>query len=560
MQKPIYYLIFLTIVLSACTTQELPKKKIAKGEKVYGGVVTYESPEVVNHFFPLSCLSMYEQRAISPIFETLIVYNEETKELSGNLISSYTISKDLKTIDLTVHRGVYFHDADCFKGKKEELTAEDIKFTLDFACSPHEFNHQSQLLIGKVKGAKEFYDSFEGDFSSGVSGIKLLSKYSVRIELTNPSPTFLKVLTHQSISVFSKKAYSYYQDKIQGHPIGTGPFILHSSSEKRRVYVRNNNYWRNDKYRNKLPFLDRIEVKYEKMDEGFTSFSTQKTDLLLSIPANEINSLFGTLDDAKNGKNILHKLDYRSGLKINYLGFDCNSPPFNNVHLRKAIFHAVNREQICREFLFGESNPAENGILPKGVYFQPTTAPKKAFDTNLAKYHLRKSRYEGDSIVFFANVKPGSSENKWCENLVEDLNSALGLKVKLKTGSFADKLSSIQTGESKIWMGAYVPDYPDAESYLNPYYSSNIGNSVRAYGNYSSPVFDELYEKSTREVDENARNDIFNSCIEVMYEEAPVVPVYFENLLVVYNLNLRDASMNSFGIIDFSRAYIKPIK
>ena len=45
-----------------------------------------------------------------------------------------------------------------------------------------------------------------------------------------------------------------------------------------------------------------------------------------------------------------------------------------------------------------------------------------------------------------------------------------------------------------------------------------------------------------------------------MNKEAPVVPVYFENILVVYNLNLRDANMNSFGIIDFSEAYLKPIK
>ena len=35
---------------------------------------------------------------------------------------------------------------------------------------------------------------------------------------------------------------------------------------------------------------------------------------------------------------------------------------------------------------------------------------------------------------------------------------------------------SIQNGESKMWMGAYLPDYPDAESYLNPYYSLSEGN------------------------------------------------------------------------------------
>lgn len=560
MQKSFFYLFLLPIVFFACSTEEVPRKKIAKGGKVYGGTVTYESPEIVHQFFPLSCLSMYEQRAISPIFETLIKYNEETKELSGNLISSYTISKDLKTIDLILKRGVFFHKDPCFKGKEEELTAEDVKFTLDFACTPLGLNQQSQLLIGKIKGAKEFHELFKGNISQGVSGIKILSKYSLRIELLNPSPTFLKILTHQSVAVFSKKAYLFYKGKIQNHPVGTGPFMLASFNEKERIYKRNNKYWKKDSYNNQLPFLDKILVKYEMEDKGFNSFTTQKTDLLLSLPANKINSLFGTLDEAKSGKNILHKLQYRNGLKINYIGFDCGSRPFNDVHLRKAIYHAVNRERICSQYLYGESNPAENGILPTGVYFQPINPSKKAYNIRLAKYHRRNSKIQEDSIVFFANVQPGSSEEDWCESVADELNKSLGLKVVLKKGTYIEKLKSIKEGESKMWLGAYVPDYPDAESYLNPYYSLNEGKSIRAYSNYKNSEFDELFEKSSREVDESVRNKLFNSCIKIMNKEAPVVPVYFENILVVYNLNLRDANMNSFGNIDFSEAYLKPIK
>ena len=178
MQKLFYYFLLLSfIIISGCSEQTIVEKKTAKGEKKYGGIITYESPEMVYQFFPLSCLSMYEQRAISPIFETLIQFNEETKELSGNLISSYTISKDLKTIDLNVNKGIYFHDDICFGSNAEELKASDVKFTLDFACTSHKLNQQNELLISKIKGAKAFYDSFEGDILKGVSGIKILSRY-----------------------------------------------------------------------------------------------------------------------------------------------------------------------------------------------------------------------------------------------------------------------------------------------------------------------------------------------------------------------------------------------
>ena len=559
MQRTLCYFLFVLICSFSCSEEESIEKRIANGGKVYGGSISYESPESVNYFFPLSATSMYEQRAIAPIFETLMTYDEESKSLSGNLISSYTISEDMKTIDLIVKKGVHFHKDPCFRGKKEMLTASDVKFTLDYACSSHDLNKQSQLLVGKIKGAKEFYNSFNGDFSKGVDGIQVLSEFSLRIELSNPSPTFLKILTHQSISVFSKKAYDFYKENIIYHPIGTGPFKLASKDKKERSYLRNDNYWKYDEYNNQLPFLDEIKIKQGSMAGAFSSFTTQKTDLLLSVPANKINSLFGTLDEAKDGKNILHKLQYRKGLKINYIGFDCSQPPFNDVHLRLAIFHAINRDFICSEFLYGETNPAQNGILPDGAYFKPTSKPQKSYSINLARYHMRKSKYNGDSLAFFVSTNT-ESETKWSNSLIKELKSSLGLKVKIITGTYAEKIKSIQNGDSKMWLGAYVPDYPDAESYLSPYYSLNVGTSLRAFGKFKNSLFDQTFEKSSREVDEAKRNELFNTCIQIMNTEAPVVPIYFENLLVVYNLSLRDANMNSFGIIDFSKAYLKPIK
>ena len=94
MRKACYYLFLLPVLFFACSVEDTSTKKVAKGGKVYGGTVVYESPEIVDQYFPLSCLSMYEQRAISPIYETLIKYDEESKELTGHLVSSYTILSD----------------------------------------------------------------------------------------------------------------------------------------------------------------------------------------------------------------------------------------------------------------------------------------------------------------------------------------------------------------------------------------------------------------------------------------------------------------------------------
>ena len=62
MWKSCYYLFLLPVLLFGCSLEEASTKKVAKGGKVYGGTIVYESPEIVDQYFPLSCLSMYEQR------------------------------------------------------------------------------------------------------------------------------------------------------------------------------------------------------------------------------------------------------------------------------------------------------------------------------------------------------------------------------------------------------------------------------------------------------------------------------------------------------------------
>ena len=81
MKRFVLYAIFIgSLITSSCTIKQQeekkkPQTKIAKGGKVYGGEISFYTIEQVNTFFPLSSISMYNQRAISPVFETLLKYD-----------------------------------------------------------------------------------------------------------------------------------------------------------------------------------------------------------------------------------------------------------------------------------------------------------------------------------------------------------------------------------------------------------------------------------------------------------------------------------------------------
>lgn len=562
MSKLYFSLLTCLLVLLACSTSEQETDLIAKGGRVYGGTVSYFASEKSDQIFPMSVVSMYDQRAVAPIFETLLSYDEDDQKLISNLIEAYSFSDDNAYLDLKIRQGVYFHEDPCFLEQNRRLIASDVKFTLDFACSRHALNEQGQLLTPKIIGAEEFLNDTTIDFSRGVKGIEVLSDSTLRLRLIDSTQTILKILTHQSLSVISKKAFSAYGNDIAQHPIGTGPFLYKQKSAEGIVFARNSNYWRKDKFGNKLPFLDSLMIKFKKEGEDiFDSFTSQKTDLLSAIPINEINSLFGTLTDAQEGKNILHKVQHKKGLKVNFLEFDCNALPFKDSNLRKAIYHAVDRQEICREFLFGEGSPAELGILPSVPFFKYTRGVKNPYNMRLAKSYLRKSNYKkGDTVLFHVSTKEGAPEDDWAKSLVEKLGKKLKLNLKLKRVSFNEKMAAIQSGSASMWLSGFISDYPDAESFLMPYYSKNKGGSSNKNGHFKSMKFDKTMDAARAEMEPVKRNEYFNLCVEILNQKAPVVPLYFEDLVVVFNLRLRGAHVNSFGILDLSKAYVKPIK
>jgi peptide/nickel transport system substrate-binding protein len=509
----------------------------------------------------MAAVSMYDQRAAAPVFETLLAFNEEDQSLISNIITSYGFSADNSYVDLNIRNGIYFHKDSCFENKSRRLTSRDVKFTLDFACSSNALNKQGQLLTPKIIGALDFLSSKDKNFKKGVEGIQVLSDTTLRIQLVDSTQTILKILTHQSLSVISKQAYDFYSDQIINHPIGTGPFVFDQINKNGIRYTRNPNYWKIDKYGNRLPFIDSLNLKFKTNDqEVFNMFTSQRTDLLSNIPINEINSLFGSLMDAQEGKNILHKVEHKKGLKVNLLEFDCSRPPFDDIYLRKAIYHAVDRDKICRDYLFGEGSPANKGVLPSVPFFKYIGSSKAPYNLKIAKSYLRKSEYKkGDTLTLFLSERMGSQEDAWCQSLVQELRENLKLEFRLVRLPFKAKQDAINSGRALVWKSAFISDYPDAESFLMPYYSNpkiKMGKNVH----YASREFDIKMDKARAEIRPAVRNEHFNACVQILNEEAPIVPLYFEDLVVVFNLRLRGAQVNSFGIIDLSAAYLKPIE
>ncbi len=537
--------------------------KVALGNKVYGGVFTYYSSEKQNCYFPLSSNSINEQRVLSQIFEPLLIIDAKNK-IIGNLAENFTVSQDYKTIQLKIRSAVYFHADPCFGGSTNKMTVEDVKFSLEFACSASPLNKLSHFLKDKIVGAEAFYKLSRISFpKSGVSGITIIDENTIEIKLTNSYTSFLNILTHPNLTVFSKRAYDYYGVEIVKHAVGTGCFFLGEATENGVSLLRNNNYWKKDEFGKQLPFLDEIKVVYSKNEhEQYIAFGHKKADILFELPLENLDDAFGSLSSAKNGGNLLHKIIYKKGSKINYLAFDCQSFPFNNEKVRRAFSFAIDKKFICDEVLNGDGRPAEFGFVPECNFYTPNKSERVEYNPELAKKLFYESGFTTNNpfpkLDLFVSSAKGSLVDKWCRALVKQLNTILDLELSVVNCNLKEKNNFIASKQAKIWRTGWAADYADADSFLELFCSQNKSenNQTRFY----NKEYDRLFLASQITTSQEERNKLQQKIDKLIIKTPIVIPVFSEDIFVVINLRVRDFEFNELGLIDFSKIYLKEIQ
>lgn len=563
--KHLFFIVSSFLLLTACG--ESLEDKVALGEKKYGGTFTFITRENTTTFFPLSTYSLENQRVLTPIFEPLLRVDIHSNKVIPNIAKRFHVSKDGKTIELIIRDDVYFHADKYNDDEAEKLKIEDVKFSLEFACSGNKLNQLGHILTGKIVGSKKFQNASKTSFpKKGVEGIDIKNDSTLVIHLTKAYNNFIELLSHPNIVMLSKKAYDFYGESIKYHPVGTGPFMLKSHNDKQVVLARNDAYWKKDEFGNQLPFLSEIRILNQNLAEKEGDlFSKGKVDVILELPVDKLDYTFGTLKDAKKGKNVLHRIVYRKGVKVNYFSFNCDSKPFNDVRVRKAFLMALDKEKMLFDVLNGDGNISNNGFVPKSKFFQSQSVKGVAFNPQMAQQLMAEAGYNNGKgfpkIELFITFKKGTLAYKYCEHILSQINQNLNLHLKIRTISKADRRRLIKSGKVKIWKTGWVADYPNPEAYLGVFYSGNKGenNGDWNLNNFKNTAFDALYERSILEQNTAKKLQIQQQCDQLLMDQAAILPLFTEDVFMVVNIRARDFEVNQSGIIDFTKMYIKNV-
>lgn len=546
--------------------QSVKTPKAANGPVNYGDTLNFVSTAPIESLFPLDATDLYAHRVSSQIFETLFIQDLKKDTVLPHLAKTYRYSKDRKKIIIGLRDNVFFHNDVCFKGESNKLTAHDVKFALDFACSNHHLNNSGSALFEKIKGGKAFNLKNTGiPNEKGVKGIKVIDDYTIEITLNQAFVNFQKLLTSSNYGIFSKIAFNYYQNKIAKHPIGSGAFQLNWFDKEKILLIRNNEYWKFDKFGNKLPYLDALHIRIINNKENeFIAFRNNKLDLLFEVPAENLSGILGNLQEAQQGNTLPHRVLVAPGTRISFLAFNCDKKPFDNPKVRQAFELVLDRERLCSEILNGDGTPADKGFVPPSQYYDNNKLKLKKLDINLAKILLKDAGFNTNnpfpkSVLYIVGPK-NSLSSKWCQAYCKDLKTSLGISLNIVNCDFKTRDAAIKNKKADLWKVGWVADYPDPESYFNLFFNSERNNNQVAIPPLQNIAYNAAFSKAAIETNNKKRNELFLYCDRILQENYIILPVVIDDFVAVINLKVRNLELNPLGLVNFTEVYKKDLK
>ena len=541
--------------------------KLGKGGINLGGVFKMNEVQDFRNLYPLNVTEVVGHRITNQIYEGLLKYSQKELEIIPSIAESWEVNEDATQFTFHLRKGVKFHDNDCFEGGKgREVTAEDFKECFTLLCTSDPQNQGFWVFKDRVKGANAYYQStIDGvPLAEGVTGVKVIDKYTLQIDLEYSFAGFLQILCTPFTWVFPVEAVEKYGIDMRVNCVGTGPFEVQTIKEGEAVLLSKNlDYWAVDEHGNAIPYLDRIKITFlkEKKSE-LLEFKKGNLDMVFELPIEMIDEVMGELADAVNGASF--EVQVTPALALHYYGFQHKSDLFSNKLVRKAFNYAIDRESIVTYTLQGEGRPAIYGIVPPAFRkYDYEDIEGYDFDPDKARSLLAEAGYpNGNNFpTLTLQLNSGGSRNvQIAEVIQKQLRETLNIDVELNVMPWAQHLDNLETGKALFWRTGWIADYPDPENFLNLLYSPHIPanlsdksyiNSVR----YASAEYDSLFAMGLREVDEQKRLELYKQADQVAMDDAAIMPIYYYEHYRLMQLNVRNFDINPMEYRDLSQVY-----
>ncbi|MFD1901486.1 peptide ABC transporter substrate-binding protein [Enterococcus termitis] len=522
------------LLLAACGGND--KKETTKTETE--GLATSQKIEISSPA-PLSTLDTTQTMdkntftIVQHLFEGLYRFEDDSTPIPG-LAEKVAISDDGLTYKFTLKDDIKWSNG-------EPITAQDFLYSWKKLVTPETIGPNAYLL-DNVKNSKEIRN---GEKSVDEMGISAPSDKEFVVELDQAQPSFLTVvsigwLAPQNKEYVEKQGKEYAQDS--DHLIYSGPFILTDwdASSDTWTLKKNPEYYEADKVK-----LEEIKVNTIKEENtGINLYQSGELDLARIsgqyVAQYQDDAGYVTHSDVAN-----YFLDFNKQ--------EGTAPA--NVHLRKAIAQAIDKDALAKSVLNDGSKPL-NGLIPRNLYKNPDTSEDfREFSGDHLEYDVEKAQEEwkkaqadlGDKVKLSVLVSDDDNGKKLSEYVQSQLQENLkGLEITINAQPKNNVLESRKNKKYELSLSAWIAGSSDLDSYFNLY----DGTSAYNYGGYENKDYDKLVTdaKTIHANDPEKQFDDYKKAEDILLDQdAAQVPLYQSASNYLINPKIKGISYHLYG-------------
>jgi peptide/nickel transport system substrate-binding protein len=416
------------------------------------------------------------------------------------LADEWTVSDDRTRWTFQLHPGVTWHDG-------QPLTGEDVAFSFEY-FKAREGAFKWSWPVGKIEGAValdeetvvlNLAEAIAGAHEGLIGSLPIIPKH---IWEGVDDPT--KVTSHGAV-------------------IGSGPFKLleYSKEEARYVYQANGDYFRGAPTVDELTFI-KVENQALALETDTTDYASFWGKEIEAVETFQNNEAYGIIDGPS--------------FWVLQMIFNTQRAPFDDVELRRAVAHAIDRHQIVDQVTHGGAIVANLGILSPFTDWHNPNLPAYEHDTARAKAIMEEAGAADMSLRLITTA--GFAREA---ELVQADLEAIGIQVEVQTGDYSTIDGLLREGNFDLAINGHG-------GIANP---AILETPTWPAQTYDNAEYVEVYQQQAATLDEQQRRELVWQLQEIIAQDLPVLTLYHPKMWTVYDASVLDTWFYTRGGVGF---------
>jgi oligopeptide transport system substrate-binding protein len=489
---------------------------------------------------------------LTGMYEGLTRQDPDGKIVPG-VAEKWDISDDQKTYTFHLRKDAKWSNGD-------PVTAHDFEYAWKRVLSP-DLNPASPYAyqLYYVKNAQNYNvatDNPNHIKDPNQVGVKALDDNTLEVQLENPTPYFLSIVSFWTTFPVHKSAKDNTAWAAEAKTIvSNGPFKIADWKHGNQLdLVPNENYYAKDEIKLKkvhFVMVANANTELQMYKTGQLSFAGFPTG---EIPTEQIETLKKTNKDEFRNKQTAGTY---------YFNMNNSKPPFNNVNVRKAFAMSVDRQLLVKQVTKGEQQPAF-GFVPPSIMGEKDSFRTEHSDQGFFKEDVAQAKQllaqglkeEGMSKmpVVSLTINESTSHKKIAEAIADMWRKNLGVQVKIQTQEWKVFLKNRQNMNYDIARAGWSADYNDPMTFID-LFTSKGGNNDTGFKNAQ---YDDLVKQAYATADQKKRMELMAQAEKLLVQDnMAIMPIYYYSGVHLVKTQVQNIVMDYQGQVNYTRAYLK---